>query len=66
MLSFLSKHPIIGFVSGISSSLVQYINDIEPYIKAFGFITGIVIAVLTIYAKILEIRERRHRKARRH
>ena len=66
MLTFLSKHSIIGIVAGVGSSIITYINGLEPYIKAFGFITGIIIALLTIYAKILEIKERKARKARRH
>jgi hypothetical protein len=66
MLNFLSKHSIIGMVAGVGSSIITYINGLEPYIKAFGFITGIIIALLTIYAKILEIKERKARKAHKH
>lgn len=64
-MEWLSKHPIVGMISGFGASFIQYINSIEPYIKVFGFISGIIIAILTIYAKILEIKERRERKARR-
>ena len=53
-------------VAGVGSSIITYINGLEPYIKAFGFITGIIIALLTIYAKILEIKERKARKVSKH
>jgi len=66
IITYLSKHSVIGMVAGVCSSLITYINGIEPYIKAFGFITGVIIALLTIYAKLLEIKERKARKARRH
>lgn len=62
LLNSLQKKPIIGFVSGIGASIIQYINAIEPYFKLFGFITGIIIALLTIYAKILEIKKLRKQK----
>lgn len=57
MLTFLSRHSIIGIISGVGASFIQYLNEIEPYIKVFGFIAGIVIAILTIYAKLLEIKQ---------
>lgn len=56
MYDIFSKKPIIGFLSAISASILQYINNLEPFVKAFGFVAGIIIAILTIYAKILEIK----------
>lgn len=56
MINFLSKNPIIGIISGLGSSLIQYINAIEPFYKIFGYVVGIIIAILTVYAKIIEIK----------
>jgi hypothetical protein len=59
MLEFLSKNPVLGFVSGVSSPYITFLESFQEGIRFFGFAVGMIIAILTVYAKILEIRKRK-------
>ena len=55
LITFLSKNPIMGFISSILTTVFASINSIEIYVKFAGIVLGLIVAGLTAYAKILDI-----------
>lgn len=58
ILQFLTKYVYIGFVSSIATVFLSILDTdsiFYNYVKLIGVILGIVIASLTVWAKILDI-----------
>jgi len=56
ILLFITKNPIVGFISSVFASVLASITSLTSYIQLCGITLGIVIAVLTIYCKLLDIK----------
>jgi hypothetical protein len=62
VIHYLQKHPIWGWSGAAVSSATPILLKIEQvpvFLTITGAAFGIILSVLTIYAKILEIKERR-------
>lgn len=59
ILDFLSRKPIMGVISSLSASLIANMDDIIPWCQLIGIILGVAVGVLTIIAKLLEIKKLR-------
>lgn len=62
LMYFLSKEPVIGYVSSFGSSFVLFISGIMPALQLLGCVVGIGVGVLTFYAKLLEIKNNKSKK----
>jgi hypothetical protein len=59
LIHYLQKHPILGFVSSISSMGIPLAVNAAELIAITGGCVGIGVGILTAYAKVLEIKERK-------
>lgn len=62
MTDNISSHPgltICGFLASIMITILPSMDQLENDVRFFGVCIGIVVALITIYAKIVEIRYRK-------
>lgn len=62
MTDNISSHPgltLCGFLASIMITILPSMDQLESDIRFFGVCIGIVVAFITIYAKILEIKYRK-------
>ena len=62
MTEHINSHPILtlsGFLASIMVAILPSIDSLEEDIKFAGVCLGILVALITIYAKLLEIKYRR-------
>jgi hypothetical protein len=56
IINDLQQHPIIkGFIPVTMSVILSFAEHIEFWLRVVGLILGIILAILTIYAKCIEI-----------
>lgn len=60
ILGFLQKKPVLGVIGGFGTTVMQYAEFSHAAFKVGGSALGLIVAGLTIYAKILEIKK--HKK----
>ncbi|MPM07434.1 hypothetical protein SDC9_53740 [bioreactor metagenome] len=59
LLLLLSQKPEIGLLSSICVTLVSIIQNLTIWLQLLGILLGVGVAVLTIIAKLLEIKKLR-------
>lgn len=58
-LEMLRQKPLIGMVSAVLSSALTYLDSMALYMRIAGILLGLIIALLTIYKLVLEVKEKR-------
>ena len=67
ILDFLSRKPGIGLLSSLGTSAISLIDDILPWCQLAGIIIGLAVGILTVIAKLLEIKKlKNHQKNNSH
>lgn len=62
ILQFLSRKPEIGAFSSLGASILTVFDNIVVWCQLAGILLGIAVGVLTVIAKILEIKKLRKTK----
>ena len=58
LICFLKDHPLVGMFSSVSAVLQAFIETATPILQFIGLFIGIIIGLLTVIAKLRELRKK--------